>query len=29
MKQLEIELGLFSWDGLQIFWSDLVPIWPL
>lgn len=27
--KLEMEIGLFSQDGLQAFWSDLVPIWPL
>lgn len=28
MKKLEMELGVCSQDGLQMFWSDLVPIWP-
>lgn len=28
MKQLEMEFSLFSQDGLQMFWSDLVLIWP-
>lgn len=29
MKQLEMELGSFSQDRLQILWSYLVPVWPL